>query len=157
MPVSNVYRSSSSINWIALGYRYQFVFYFRDEGMLFMTTRATFGFQRNLCDPWLIWSAVVARGSSYIQIKPYESALVAQTTIAIKSHCSATAQRCIHNPSVLSERIQLWPRGAPYKRILCLSVLTIDHRDDLRAFVKSATDFIFREKSTDSAKQRFDS
>jgi len=31
--------------------------------------------------------------------------------VVIKLHCSATVQRCIHNPSVLSEQIQLWPRG----------------------------------------------
>lgn len=36
-------------------------------------------------------------------------AQTAAAAAAIKSHCSATVQRCIHNPSVLSERIQLWP------------------------------------------------
>lgn len=51
--------------------------------------------------------------------------------VAIKLHCSATVQRCIHNPSVLSGQIQLWPRGA----ISASSVprRAIDHGDDLLA------------------------
>lgn len=49
---------------------------------------------------------------------------------AIKSHCSATVQRCIHNPSVVSERIQLWPRAA-VSRVFCPSARHWSRRDDL--------------------------
>lgn len=77
----------------------------------------------------------------------------------LSPHCSATVQRCIHNPSVLSERIQLWLRGV-HKSASSVSRRAIDHGDDIPASVKSGsrarhsgrrafrTDFVSREKVT---------
>lgn len=88
----------------------------RDTNHILISDLHAEGLARSLCPFSLpMWTYKSTRG----------------VAVAIKLHCSATVQRCIHNPSVLSGQIQLWPRGA----ISASSVLrrAIDHGDDLLA------------------------
>lgn len=91
---------------------------------------------------------------SYIIInKPHthmcRGVLLAMQVVAIKSHCSATVQRCIHNSSGYS-----YSPEEPIRALSSVSRCTIDHGDDIPMSVKSRrcrafrTDLVSREYVT---------